>query len=134
MLLNKNRRHYYTLLFLHPRHSHHSLPKHHITNASCVLPLSFSPRPVIHTGSTIGNTRAFISLTFVASLIPLSFHIPHCSFVICNSYAYLLSHCPSLLINAPRNMKIATTSTIFPSSTTLVILTFIFRTFKYRGL
>ena len=87
----------------------------------CFLPLCFSHRPVIRTVSTIGNTRAFISFTFVASLIPLSFH---CSFANCNSYAYLLSHSPSLLINAPRNMKLATTSTIFPSSTTLVILTF----------
>ncbi len=86
--------------------------------------LCFSHRPVMRTVSTIGNTRAFISFTFVASLIPLSFHIPHCSFANCNSYAYLLSHSPSLLINAPRNMKLATTSTIFPSSTTLVILTF----------
>ena len=41
---------------------------------------------------------------------------------------------PSLISNAPRNMKLATAFTIFPSSTTLVILTFVFRTFKYRGI
>ena len=43
---------------------------------------------------------------------------------------------PSLIINAPRNMKIVTTSTIFPPSVTSsispVVLTFVFRTFRYR--
>ena len=46
-----------------------------------------------------------------------------------------LSHSPSLIINAPRNMKIVTTSTIFPptvtSSISPVVLTFVFRTFRY---
>ena len=47
-----------------------------------------------------------------------------------------LSHSPSLIINAPRNMKIVTTSTIFPptvtSSISPVVLTFVFRTFRCR--
>ena len=47
-----------------------------------------------------------------------------------------LSHSPSLIINAPRDMKIITTSTISPytvtSSLSSVVLTFVFRTFRYR--
>ena len=47
-----------------------------------------------------------------------------------------LSHSPSLIINAPRNMKIVTTSTIVPPTVTSsifpVVLTFVFRTFRYR--
>ena len=126
MLLNKNLRNYipHTLLFLRPRHSHHSLPKHHITNASFFLPLCFSHRPVICTVKYYWEYQVLHQFHFCGKLDCLSFHMTHCNFANCNSYAYLLSHSPSLLINAPRNMKLATTSTIFPSSTTLVILTF----------
>ena len=71
---------------------------------------------------TIGNTKAFTSFTFVASLIPLSFHIgikpPIAALPIPIILRISLSHNLSLVINAPRNMKLVTTSTIFPSTVT----------------
>ena len=48
-----------------------------------------------------------------------------------------LSHSPSLIINAPRNMKIFYNIHNFPptvtSSISPVVLTFVFRTFRYLG-
>ena len=83
---------------------------------------------------------AFINFAFVASLIPLSFHIvinpPIAALSIAILLRIALSHNPSLVINAPRNMKLVTTYTIFPPSVTSpiypVVMTFVFRTFRYR--
>ena len=63
--------------------------------------------------STIGNTKAFTSFTFVASLIPLSFHKPPIAALpITILLRISLSHNPYLVINAPRNTKRVTTSTV----------------------
>ena len=130
-----------TLVFLSIQDTLITHRQHHISNASTFFLSAFLIVQVSAPYSTIGNAKAFISFTCVASLIPLSFHIvvnrPSAGLPIAILLRISLSHNLSLVINAPRNMKLLTTSTIFLSTVTSpicpVVMTFVFRTHGYRS-